>query len=287
MRIDVFTIFPDMVDGFADQSLLGKARAAGCSTSASTICGPSTTDPHRSVDDAPFGGGAGMVLMPEPLFAAVEAVDPPRPLYSSGPAAAASTRQLARELAALRGFCLLCGRYEGVDERVREHLVTASCRSATTCSPAARWPPWRPRGGGPAGPGRDGQRDVGRRRVVQRRACSSTRSTPARRASGAGRCPRCCVRATTAASPGGAGPRRWRGRFACGPTSSRLGAACSPTRSSCWPSGGSPLGPSQAGVPNLHCSCCTPRSTSPCRPPTSSTSPASGRPSPTSLPATP
>ena len=80
-------------------------------------------DPHRTVDDAPFGGGAGMVLMAEPVFAAVEAVDPPRPLLYLSPAGRRLDQAWARELAAGDGFSLLCGRYEGVDERVREHLV--------------------------------------------------------------------------------------------------------------------------------------------------------------------
>ncbi len=123
MRIDVFTIFPDMVDGFADQSLLGRARAAQLIDIRVHDLRAATTDPHRSVDDAPFGGGAGMVLMPEPLFAAVEAADPVRPLYYLSPTGRRFDQKVARELAALEGFSLLCGRYEGVDERVREHLV--------------------------------------------------------------------------------------------------------------------------------------------------------------------
>ncbi len=122
MRIDVFTIFPAMVSGFADQSLLGRARAAGALDIRVHDLRSCATDPHRSVDDAPFGGGAGMVLMPEPLFAAVEAVDPPRPLLYLGPAGRRLDQAVARELAAGKGFSLLCGRYEGVDERVREHL---------------------------------------------------------------------------------------------------------------------------------------------------------------------
>ncbi|HEY8525120.1 MAG TPA: tRNA (guanosine(37)-N1)-methyltransferase TrmD [Acidimicrobiales bacterium] len=122
MRIDVFTIFPDMVDDFAGRSLLGKARAAGTLDIRVHDLRSCATDPHRSVDDAPFGGGAGMVLMPEPLFAAVEAVDPPRPLYYLSPAGRRFDQSVARELAALDGFSLLCGRYEGVDERVRQHL---------------------------------------------------------------------------------------------------------------------------------------------------------------------
>jgi tRNA (guanine37-N1)-methyltransferase len=122
MRIDVFTIFPDMVEGFAGQSLLGRARGADLLDVRVHDLRSCATDPHRSVDDAPFGGGAGMVLMPEPLFAAVEAVAPPRPLLYLGPAGRRLDQAYARELAGSGGFSLLCGRYEGVDERVREHL---------------------------------------------------------------------------------------------------------------------------------------------------------------------
>jgi tRNA (guanine37-N1)-methyltransferase len=123
VRIDVFTIFPDMVDDFAGRSLLGKARERALLDVRVHDLRSVTTDPHRSVDDAPFGGGAGMVLMPEPLFAAVEAVQPPRPLFYLGPAGRRFDQACARELAGLEGFSLLCGRYEGVDERVRTHLV--------------------------------------------------------------------------------------------------------------------------------------------------------------------
>jgi tRNA (guanine37-N1)-methyltransferase len=123
MRIDVFTIFPTMVEDFAGQSLLGKARERGLLDVRVHDLRSTATDPHRSVDDAPFGGGAGMVLMPEPLFAAVEAVVPPRPLFLLGPGGDRLDQARARELAALDGFSLLCGRYEGIDERVREHLV--------------------------------------------------------------------------------------------------------------------------------------------------------------------
>jgi tRNA (guanine37-N1)-methyltransferase len=111
-----------MVEGFAAQSLLGRARGAGLLDVRVHDLRSCATDPHRSVDDAPFGGGAGMVLMPEPLFAAVEAVAPPRPLLYLGPAGRRLDQAYARELAGSGGFSLLCGRYEGVDERVREHL---------------------------------------------------------------------------------------------------------------------------------------------------------------------
>ncbi|MCU1380985.1 MAG: tRNA ((1)-)-methyltransferase [Acidimicrobiales bacterium] len=123
MRIDVFTIFPDLVEGFAGASLLGRARQKALLDVRVHDLRATTTDVHRTVDDSPFGGGAGMVLMPEPIFAAVEAADPPRPLYLLGPGGRRLDQALARELAAGAGFSLLCGRYEGVDARVRDHLV--------------------------------------------------------------------------------------------------------------------------------------------------------------------
>ena len=123
MRVDVFTIFPDMVGGFSVHGLLGKAIERGVIDVRVHDLRSEATDVHRSVDDAPFGGGAGMVLMPEPLFAVVEAVSPPRPLLLLGPGGRRFDQARARELAALDGFSLLCGRYEDVDQRVREHLV--------------------------------------------------------------------------------------------------------------------------------------------------------------------
>ena len=123
LRIDVFSIFPDVVESFAGASLLGRARSAGRLDVRVHDLRATTADVHRSVDDAPFGGGPGMVLMAEPLFRAVEAVDPPRPLYLLGPGGRRLDQGMARDLAASSGFSLLCGRYEGIDERVRAHLV--------------------------------------------------------------------------------------------------------------------------------------------------------------------
>ncbi len=123
MRIDVFTIFPEMVEDFAGRSLLGRAREAGLLDVRVHDLRAGTADPHRSMDDAPFGGGAGMVLMPEPIFTVVEAVEPPRPLLLLGPGGRRLDQARVLELAASEGFSLLCGRYEGVDERVRAHLV--------------------------------------------------------------------------------------------------------------------------------------------------------------------
>lgn len=123
MRIDVFTLFPGMVDGFCSQSLLGRARENGQVDLRCHDIRDHATDVHRTVDDAPFGGGAGMLMRPEPVFAAVEAADPPRPLILLGPGGEPFTQAIAQKLADAGGFSLLCGRYEGVDHRVREHLV--------------------------------------------------------------------------------------------------------------------------------------------------------------------
>ena len=122
MRIDVLTIFPAMVEAFAGESLLGRACRSGLLDVRVHDLRDVTTDVHRTVDDSPFGGGAGMVLKPEPVFATVEAVDPPRPLLLLGPGGHRLDQAYARELAAGDGFSLLCGRYEGVDDRVRRHL---------------------------------------------------------------------------------------------------------------------------------------------------------------------
>lgn len=128
MRIDVFTIFPDLVEGFCSGSLLGRARHQGVLELRVHDLRSAATDPRRSVDDVPYGGGAGMVLAPGPIFGAVELVDPPRPLLLLGPGGRRLDQAFVEELASLGsspsgGFSLLCGRYEGVDQRVVDHLV--------------------------------------------------------------------------------------------------------------------------------------------------------------------
>lgn len=122
MRIDVFSLFPDYFVGPLDASLLGRARADGVLEVRVHDPRAFTTDRHRSVDDAPYGGGAGMVMAPGPLWDAVEAVGPPRPLLLLSPSGRRFDQAVARELAALPGFSMLCGRYEGVDQRVADHL---------------------------------------------------------------------------------------------------------------------------------------------------------------------
>ncbi len=129
MRIDVFTIFPDVVVGYCGMSILGRAGETGALDVRVHDLRQGADEPRRSVDDSPFGGGAGMVLMAEPLFRCVEAVsDLPRPLYLLAPGGRRFDQDVAAELAALGdlrggGFSLLCGRYEGVDQRVADHLV--------------------------------------------------------------------------------------------------------------------------------------------------------------------
>jgi tRNA (guanine37-N1)-methyltransferase len=123
VRIDVLTILPEAVEAFASASIIGKARERGLLDVRVHDLRDAATDTHRTVDDAPFGGGAGMVMKPEPIFDTVERVEPPRPLIYLTPSGPALTQGKSEELAAGEGFTLLCGRYEGIDERVRQHLV--------------------------------------------------------------------------------------------------------------------------------------------------------------------
>jgi tRNA (guanine37-N1)-methyltransferase len=127
VRIDVFTIFPEVVEAYASASIVGRSRERGLLDLRVHDLRAGADDPRRSVDDAPFGGGAGMVLMPAPVFAAVEAVEAaealPRPLLLLSPRGRRFDQARAESLAATAGFSLLCGRYEGVDERIGEHLA--------------------------------------------------------------------------------------------------------------------------------------------------------------------
>lgn len=123
MRIDVISIFPDAIEAFASISLIGKAQESGVLDITTHDPREMTSDVHRTVDDSPFGGGAGMVLKPEPIFDLVEQRSLGRPLIYLGPSGRPLTQAVANELAELGGFSLLCGRFEGIDERIREHLI--------------------------------------------------------------------------------------------------------------------------------------------------------------------
>ena len=122
MKVDVFSIFPEMITGYTKQSILGRAIESGLLEVSVHDLRLATTDKHRTIDDPPFGGGAGMVMMPEPVFNAVEEVNPQRPLILLGPSGRKFDQRLADELGSLEGFSLLCGRYEGVDERIGTDL---------------------------------------------------------------------------------------------------------------------------------------------------------------------
>ena len=127
MRIDVLTLFPRIVEAPLEETILGRAREAGLLDIAIHDLRKWGIGRHRSVDDYPFGGGPGMVMRPEPLFAAVESiqplVEPVAEVVLLTPQGRPLDAPLAAELAELPRLLLVCGRYEGVDERVRERLV--------------------------------------------------------------------------------------------------------------------------------------------------------------------
>jgi len=154
VRIDVFTVFPELVEQYASAALIGRARAANVLDLRVHDLRSGSTDRHRSVDDAPFGGGPGMVLAVGPILRTVQAAEPCRPLFLLGPGGRRLDQRLVEELARLAtrptrgpggrphgsgletagvgataggsragGFSLLCGRYEGVDQRVADHVV--------------------------------------------------------------------------------------------------------------------------------------------------------------------
>lgn len=124
MKIDVLTLFPAMFAGPLDESIIRRARERGLLDLRLHNLRDWTHDRHRTVDDRPFGGGPGMLLKPEPIFEAVESLrGPDTRCILLGPAGRRFDQTVARELAALPHLILICGSYEGVDERVREFLV--------------------------------------------------------------------------------------------------------------------------------------------------------------------
>lgn len=123
MRFDVLTLFPEIFQGYLSQSILKLALEKKLVEINLWNIRDWATGKHKSVDDRPFGGGPGMVLMPEPVYAAVDAVqqatEPPGQLVLLTPAGERLTQKLVQELAGYRRLLLLCGRYEGFDERIR------------------------------------------------------------------------------------------------------------------------------------------------------------------------
>ena len=133
LRFDIITIFPEFFRDVIDYGIVRRARSAGLVEINSHDLRQWTTDKHRIVDDRPFGGGDGMVLKPEPLFAGVEALtgSSSRDSFATGtrvvllsPQGQVFSQSIAKELSQAEQIVLLCGRYEGVDERVSDALVT-------------------------------------------------------------------------------------------------------------------------------------------------------------------
>lgn len=127
MHIEVFSLFPGMFDGVLNASIMKKAQEKGACTFNVTDFRAYSENKHSQVDDYPYGGGAGMVLKPEPLFNAVESLQTtgkrPRVILMC-PQGERFTQKKAEELAQEENLVFLCGHYEGYDERIREHLVT-------------------------------------------------------------------------------------------------------------------------------------------------------------------
>lgn len=124
MRIDIVTLFPGMFAGPLEESILAKARAKGLVEVRVVNLRDYAPGRHRVTDDYPFGGGGGMIMKPEPLFACVEALKGPGSrVILLDPQGRRFTQALVQRLARESHLILICGRYEGVDERVREHLV--------------------------------------------------------------------------------------------------------------------------------------------------------------------
>ncbi|HVB78178.1 MAG TPA: tRNA (guanosine(37)-N1)-methyltransferase TrmD [Candidatus Nitrosotalea sp.] len=125
MRFDVISVFPELFGPVFERGVVGRARAAGVIDIVCHDLRAFAPDPHRQVDDEPFGGGAGMVMKPEPIFAAVESLRAlnPGPVVLLEPWGTPLNQDLARELAQLPGMIVVCGRYEGVDDRVRQGLA--------------------------------------------------------------------------------------------------------------------------------------------------------------------
>jgi tRNA (guanine37-N1)-methyltransferase len=124
LEFDILTLFPEMVEGFLTSSMLGRGQQAGLMRAQAHQLRDWAEGKHQKTDELPYGGGAGMVMKPEPIFAAVEALRRPesKVIYLA-PDGEPLTSQLARELVQEQHLILLSGHYEGVDQRVRDHLV--------------------------------------------------------------------------------------------------------------------------------------------------------------------
>lgn len=129
MRFDIFSLFPEVFETYLNTSILKKAQELGALEVHAHNIRDWATDKHHTTDDTPYGGGGGMVMKPEPIFSAVESIlgtPPSCPVILLSPQGRPLTQKIAFELAKHDHIALLCGRYESVDERIRQHLVTDS-----------------------------------------------------------------------------------------------------------------------------------------------------------------
>lgn len=124
IHFDIFTLFPEMFQGPFSESILKRAQERDLLKIVLHNVRDATTDKHHVVDDYPYGGGAGMVMKPDPIFAAIEAVHQGGTIIYLTPQGRLFNQQIARALSQESRITLLCGHYEGIDERVIEHLVT-------------------------------------------------------------------------------------------------------------------------------------------------------------------
>lgn len=208
MRIDLLTLFPDMCRAVLDESIIGRAQAKGLLDIRCHQIRDYTLNKQKQVDDYPYGGGLGMVMNAQPIadcFRAVCAEGGVRPhLIYMSPQGAVLTQQRAKELAQLPRFCVLCGHYEGVDERVLDALVDEQISMGDYVLTGGELPPWLWWTACPAWcPACSRRRAASPRRAITP-ACWNTRSIPVPRSGRAGRSPTCSSPATISTSPGGA-----------------------------------------------------------------------------------
>ena len=239
MKFEIVTIFPDFFRGPLDYGIVRRAREAGLIEISLHDLRAFTTDRHRTVDDRPFGGGEGMVLKPEPVFRCVESLGvPERSLRVRGEVAEAVillspqgqvfTQAVAQQLAALDRIVMICGRYEGVDERVAEaltdreisvgdyvlsggELAAAAILDTVTRLVPERWAMKRPRGRR-IFPKRRSLALKGRTARALPADCWTTRTTRGRLSFAVWRCRKCSWAATMSRSADGEGSGRSRRR---------------------------------------------------------------------------
>lgn len=213
MHIDILTLFPEMFPGYLNESILKRAQAAGLLQINLHNLREYATGKHRITDEPPYGGGGGMVLKPEPIFTAVESLisnfqSPNLPIILLTPQGRPFTQTVAQELAAHPRLLLLCGRYEGVDERVQQHLVTdeisigdfvltgGELAAMVLVDAVAGYCPacWAQK--------------MPQKMTATLPVCWKAPTTPAPKHSATGRCQRCCALAMPPTLPAGDGSKR-------------------------------------------------------------------------------